>query len=90
MVSLFFAGGESKSVPARELDDRRENKRNAAVLPCGGKDGNANDEKTKIPFFNVMLDPKEDWAVRHLECFPVEINRAPYADLLRVDRKSIV
>ena len=31
-----------------------------------------------------MLDPKEDWAVRHLECFPVEINRAPYADLLRV------
>lgn len=49
VVSLFFAGGESKSVPARELDDRRENKRNAAVLPCGGKDGNANDEKTKIP-----------------------------------------
>ena len=38
----------------------------------------------KRPFFNVMLDPKEDWAVRHLECFPVEINRAPYADLLRV------
>ena len=36
------------------------------------------------PFFNVMLDPKEDWAVRHLECFPLEINRAPYADLLRV------
>ena len=28
------------------------------------------------PFFNVMLDPKEDWAVRHLEQFPVEINRA--------------
>lgn len=38
----------------------------------------------KRPFFNVMLDPKEDWAVRHLECFPVEINRAPYEILLRV------
>ena len=38
----------------------------------------------KRPFFNVMLDPKEDWAVRHLECFPVEINRAPYEVLLRV------
>ena len=38
----------------------------------------------KRPFFNVMLDSKEDWAVRHLECFPVEFNRAPYADLLRV------
>ena len=36
------------------------------------------------PYFNVMLDPKEDWAVRHLECFPIEINRAPYGDLLRV------
>ncbi len=27
---------------------------------------------------------QEDWAVRHLECFPVEINRAPYGELLRV------
>lgn len=36
------------------------------------------------PYFNVMLDPKEDWAVRHLECFPVEINRAPYDMILRV------
>lgn len=36
------------------------------------------------PYFNVMLDPKEDWAVRHLEQFPVEINRAPMQMLLRV------
>ena len=38
----------------------------------------------KRPFFNVLLDPKEDWAVRHLEQFPVEINRAPLEVLLRV------
>ncbi len=38
----------------------------------------------KRPYFNVMLDPKEDWAVRHLEQFPVEINRAPMEVLLRV------
>lgn len=38
----------------------------------------------KRPYFNVMLDPKEDWAVRHLEQFPVEINRAPMEMLLRV------
>ncbi len=38
----------------------------------------------KRPFFNVMLDPKEDWAVRHLEHFPVEVNRAPLEQLLRV------
>lgn len=38
----------------------------------------------KHPFFNTLLDPKEDWAVRHLEFFPVEVNRADYAALLRV------
>lgn len=36
------------------------------------------------PNFNVLLDPKEDWALRHLECFPVEVNRADYQTLLRV------
>lgn len=38
----------------------------------------------KRPYFNVLLDPKEDWAVRHLELFPVEINRASREVLLRV------
>ena len=36
------------------------------------------------PYFNVLLDPKEDWAVRHLERFPVEINKADMQMLLRV------
>lgn len=36
------------------------------------------------PNFNMMIDPKADWAVRHLEQFPVEINRADYRLLLRV------
>ena len=38
----------------------------------------------KQPNFNVLLDPKADWALRHLEQFPVEINRAEYSMLLRV------
>lgn len=38
----------------------------------------------KRPNFNLILDPKCDWAVRHLECFPVEINIADYKTLLRV------
>jgi len=38
----------------------------------------------KRPNLNVLLDPKEDWALRHLEFFPVEINRADYQVLLRV------
>lgn len=36
------------------------------------------------PNFNVVLDPKCDWAVNHLEQFPVEIMRANYYTLLRV------
>lgn len=36
------------------------------------------------PNFNILLDPKADWALRHLELFPVEINRADYQILLRV------
>lgn len=36
------------------------------------------------PFFNTYLDPKCDWALRHLEQFPVEINKADYNTLLRV------
>ena len=36
------------------------------------------------PNFNVLLDPKCDWALRHLEKFPVEINRADYMTLLQV------
>lgn len=38
----------------------------------------------KRPNFNTMIDPKADWAVRHLELFPVEVNRADYHLLLRV------
>lgn len=38
----------------------------------------------KNPNFNVLLDPKCNWAVNHLELFPIEINYAPYEMLLRV------
>ena len=36
------------------------------------------------PDFNIYLDPKCDWAVRHLEYFPIEIQKADYRTLLRV------
>lgn len=38
----------------------------------------------KRPNFNVLLDPKADWALQHLEFFPVEINKADYHMLLRI------
>lgn len=36
------------------------------------------------PNFNIAIDPKADWAIRHLENFPVEVNKADYHTLLRV------
>lgn len=34
------------------------------------------------PDFNIYLDPKCDWALRHLEQFPVEINRTPIVKVI--------
>jgi len=36
------------------------------------------------PNFNILLDPKADWALRHLEEFPKEINTCSYYDLLKI------
>ena len=36
------------------------------------------------PDLDMRLDPKTDWALRHLDRFPVEVNRADYQALLRV------
>ena len=38
----------------------------------------------KHPNFNVFLDPKADWALQHLELFPMEINKVSYEMLLRI------
>lgn len=36
------------------------------------------------PNFNMFLDPKCDWALGHMELFPIEIYKADYNTLLRV------
>ena len=36
------------------------------------------------PNFNILIDPKANWALRHLDEFPKEINHASYYDLLKV------
>ena len=36
------------------------------------------------PNFNLLIDPKADWALRHMNEFPKEINKASYYDLLKV------
>lgn len=36
------------------------------------------------PNFNILVDPKADWALRHLDDFPKEINTCSYYDLLKI------
>ena len=36
------------------------------------------------PFLATDIDPKANWAINHLDRFPVEVNTAPYEELLRV------
>lgn len=38
----------------------------------------------KNPFFDNRIDPKCNWAIKHLDIFPLEINKASYEELLRV------
>lgn len=36
------------------------------------------------PSFNLMLDPKAEWALRHIDEFPKEINKCSYYELLKI------
>lgn len=38
----------------------------------------------ETPNFNPYLDPKCNWAINHMQEFPVDVNRAPLERLLRV------
>ena len=38
----------------------------------------------RYPNLDLEIDPKLAWALRHPECFPVDINKAEYSMLLRV------
>ena len=42
------------------------------------------------PDFDTRVDPKCSWALRHLDFFPVEVNRADYEALLRVPGVGVV
>ena len=38
----------------------------------------------RFPDLDLEVDPKLAWALRHPECFPVDVNRADYEMLLRI------
>ena len=38
----------------------------------------------EAPWLDLDVDPKLAWALAHIDRFPVEVNEAPYEELLRV------
>lgn len=39
---------------------------------------------TEQPFLEYDVDPKSNWALRHLNMYPVEVNKADYETLIRI------
>ncbi|WP_411332022.1 putative DNA modification/repair radical SAM protein [Mediterraneibacter gnavus] len=86
--SAFVAVNEDKALPARTSDGSpllREHRLYQADWLLRYYKFEANELlNEKNPNFNIFLDPKCNWALNHLEYFPVEVNRASYDVLLRV------
>ena len=86
--SAFVAVNEDKALPARTSDGPpllREHRLYQADWLLRYYKFEANELlNEKNPNFNIFLDPKCNWALNHLEYFPVEVNRASYDVLLRV------
>ena len=85
--SAFVKVNEDKSLPALPggpplLREHRLYQADWLLRFYGFGAGELLDENH--PNFNTLLDPKCDWALAHLEHFPVEVNRADYYTLLRV------
>ena len=86
--SAFVAVNEDKALPARTSDGPpllREHRLYQADWLLRYYKFEANELlNEKNPNFNIFLDPKCNWALNHLEYFPVEVNRASYYVFLRV------
>ena len=86
--SAFIAVNEDKALPVRTgegpplLREHRLYQADWLLRFYGFEAKELLDEEN--PNFNLFLDPKCNWALKHLEQFPVEVNRAEYDMLLRV------
>ncbi len=84
--SAYIPVNKDKLLPSIEIPPLvRENRLYQAdwlLRFYGYKVDNLLEEKN--PNFNILLDPKADWALRHFEEFPKEINKSSYYDLLKV------
>jgi len=85
--SAYMPVGQNPLLPALDtkpplLREHRLYQADWLLRFYGFKAGELLDEQH--PTFNPYLDPKCNWALNHMELFPVDVNRAQYEDLLRV------
>lgn len=84
--SAYISVNQDKNLPTLESPPLlRENRLYQAdwLLRFYGFKANELLDETH-PNFNTILDPKCDWALRHIDQFPIEINTADYFSLLRI------
>jgi putative DNA modification/repair radical SAM protein len=84
---VYYSGyqpvyGEELAPPASALRQHRLYQADWLLRFYGFRFGEVPfDERGSLP---AELDPKAAWALLHPECFPLEVNRASYEQLLRV------
>lgn len=82
--SAYVPVGNALVLPERPPDLLRENRLYQADWLLRFYGFSAEELLPKESFLDPFLDPKADWALRHPELFPQEINTAPYEMLLRI------
>lgn len=90
--SAYISVNQDKNLPTLEAPPLlRENRLYQAdwLLRYYGFKANELLDETH-PNFNHMLDPKCDWALRHIDKFPIEINSADYFTLLRIPGIGVI
>lgn len=82
--SAYVPVGNSSLLPVKPPDLLRENRLYQADWLLRFYGFTAEELLEPGQNFDPSVDPKSDWALRHPELFPIEINTAPYEMLLRV------
>ena len=83
--SAYIPVGDTRNLPAVGAPMLREHRLYQAdwlLRFYGFEVDELLDEKNSS--LDVYLDPKCNWAMNHLEFFPVEVNKAPLEELLRI------
>ena len=83
--SAYVPINKDKLLPSLELPPlKRENRLYQADWLLRFYGFKVSDLLDKDENFNILLDPKANWALKHIQEFPKEINTCNYYDLLKI------